>query len=74
MTKSNQDSRNYKIEDYAITEEPFYIPTSDEINVFESASNQKVPVLLKGPTGTGKTRFVEYMSWYISDKKKKSFF
>tara|TARA_A100001011_G_scaffold374912_1_gene435890 strand:- start:331 stop:1179 length:849 start_codon:yes stop_codon:yes gene_type:complete len=72
MTKSNQDSRNYKIEDYAITEEPFYIPTSDEINVFESAYNQKVPVLLKGPTGTGKTRFVEYMSWYISEKKKKS--
>ena len=49
MTKSNQDSRNYKIEDYAITEKPFYIPTSDEINVFESAYNQKVPVLLKGP-------------------------
>ena len=72
MTKSNQDSRNYKIEDYAITEEPFYIPTSDEIDVFESAYNQKVPVLLKGPTGTGKTRFVEYMSWYISEKKKKS--
>ena len=72
MTKSNQDSRNYKIEDYAITEEPFYIPTSDEINVFESAYNQKVPVLLKGPTGTGKTRFVEYMSWYISEKKRKS--
>ena len=72
MTKSNQDSRNYKIEDYAITEEPFYIPTSDEISIFESAYNQKVPVLLKGPTGTGKTRFVEYMSWYISEKKKKS--
>jgi len=72
MNKSNQDSRNYKIEDYAITEEPFYIPTSDEINVFESAYNQKVPVLLKGPTGTGKTRFVEYMSWYVSEKKKKS--
>ncbi len=72
MTKSNQDSRNYKIEDYSITEEPFYIPTSDEISIFESAYNQKVPVLLKGPTGTGKTRFVEYMSWYISEKKKKS--
>ena len=58
MTQSNQDAKNYKIEDYSINEEPFYIPTSDEIKVFESAYNQKVPVLLKGPTGTGKTRFV----------------
>ena len=55
MTQSNQDAKNYKIEDYSINEEPFYIPTSDEIKVFESAYNQKVPVLLKGPTGTGKT-------------------
>ena len=72
MTQSNQDTKNYKIEDYSINEEPLYIPTSDEIKVFESAYNQKVPVLLKGPTGTGKTRFVEYMSWYISEKRKKS--
>ena len=72
MTQSNQDAKNYNIEDYSINEEPFYIPTSDEIKVFESAYNQKVPVLLKGPTGTGKTRFVEYMSWYISEKRNKS--
>tara|TARA_A100001037_G_C15052939_1_gene590999 strand:+ start:312 stop:1160 length:849 start_codon:yes stop_codon:yes gene_type:complete len=72
MAQSNQDAKNYNIEDYSISEEPFYIPTSDEIKVFESAYNQKVPVLLKGPTGTGKTRFVEYMSWYISEKRNKS--
>ena len=72
MAQSNQDAKNYNIEDYSINEEPFYIPTSDEIKVFESAYNQKVPVLLKGPTGTGKTRFVEYMSWYISEKRNKS--
>ena len=72
MAQSNQDAKNYNIEDYSINEEPFYIPTSDEIKVFESAYNQKVPVLLKGPTGTGKTRFVEYMSWYISKKRNKS--
>ena len=54
MAQSNQDAKNYNIEDYSINEEPFYIPTSDEIKVFESAYNQKVPVLLKGPTGTGK--------------------
>ena len=72
MTQSNKDAKNYNIEDYSINEEPFYISTSDEIKVFESAYNQKVPVLLKGPTGTGKTRFVEYMSWYISEKRNKS--
>ena len=72
MSTKSSDSKNYKIEDYSILKEPFYIPVSDEVQVFESAYNQKVPILLKGPTGTGKTRFVEYMSWYISNNVKKS--
>ena len=72
MATKSSDSKNYKIEDYSIQKEPFYIPVSDEVQVFESAYNQKVPILLKGPTGTGKTRFVEYMSWYISNNVKKS--
>ena len=62
------DSKNYKIEDYSIQKEPFYIPVSDEVQVFESAYNQKVPILLKGPTGTGKTRFVEYMAYKIGQE------
>lgn len=53
------------IEEYFITEEPFYLPLGDEIEIFESAYRQRVPVLLKGPTGTGKTRFVEHMSWRL---------
>ncbi len=72
MATKSSNSKNYKIEDYSIDKEPFYVPVSDEIKVFESAYNQKVPILLKGPTGTGKTRFVEYMSWYISSNMKKS--
>lgn len=72
MATKSSNSKNYKIEDYSIDKEPFYVPVSDEIQVFESAYNQKVPILLKGPTGTGKTRFVEYMSWYISNNVKKS--
>ena len=72
MATKSSNSKNYKIEDYSIDKEPFYVPVSDEIQVFESAYNQKVPILLKGPTGTGKTRFVEYMSWYISRNIKKS--
>ena len=70
MATKSSNSKNYKIEDYSIDKEPFYVPVSDEIQVFESAYNQKVPILLKGPTGTGKTRFVEYMSWYISSYMK----
>ena len=38
---------------------------ADEINLFESAYRQRVPVLLKGPTGSGKTRFVEHMAWRL---------
>ena len=41
---------------------PYYLPIHDEIDVFEAAYACRLPVLLKGPTGCGKTRFVEYMS------------
>jgi len=48
-----------------INEEPFYRPVSDENVLFEAAYRHKLPVLLKGPTGCGKTRFVEYMAWKL---------
>ncbi|MFT5211520.1 MAG: nitric oxide reductase NorQ protein [Flavobacterium sp.] len=41
---------------------PYYLPIADEVEVFLSAYEKKLPILLKGPTGCGKTRFVEYMS------------
>jgi nitric oxide reductase NorQ protein len=53
------------VEDFRITEEPFYLPIADEVELFLAAYEQKVPVLLKGPTGVGKTRFIEYMSWRL---------
>ena len=46
-------------------ETPYYLPLNDEIDVFLAAFAQRLPVLLKGPTGCGKTRFVEHMSWRI---------
>jgi nitric oxide reductase NorQ protein len=55
-----------QIEEYFLTEEPFYIPIRDEVELFEAAYAQKIPVLLKGPTGCGKTRFIEYMTWRLS--------
>ena len=45
--------------------EPFYLPIHDEVEVFEAAYESRLPVLLKGPTGCGKTRFVEHMTWRI---------
>ncbi|MBI3953555.1 MAG: AAA family ATPase [Chloroflexi bacterium] len=57
--------REHVIEEYRATEEPYYLPIHDEIKVFEAAYAQKIPVLLKGPTGCGKTRFVEYMAWRL---------
>ena len=57
--------RSFIIEEYHLTEEPYYLPVSDEVELFEAAYQQKIPVLFKGPTGCGKTRFVEYMSWRL---------
>ena len=41
---------------------PFYLPQGDEVSVFEAAAARRLPVLLKGPTGCGKTRFVAHMA------------
>ncbi len=54
-----------KTEEYTIVDEPYYQPVGDEITVYEAAWHNQLPVLLKGPTGCGKTRFMEYMSWYL---------
>lgn len=51
---------------YQATEEPFYLPVGDEVALFQAAHRERIPVLLKGPTGCGKTRFVEYMAWQIA--------
>ena len=44
---------------------PYYEPQKNEIAVFEAAARRKLPVMLKGPTGCGKTRFLEYMAWRL---------
>jgi len=62
---NSHEHRQYRIEEYVIEDQPFYVPVADEVEIFEAAYRQRVPVLLKGPTGTGKTRFVEYMAWKL---------
>ena len=48
--------------DPAIVKQPYYVETGSEIELFEAAYDARLPVMLKGPTGCGKTRFVEYMA------------
>ncbi|MCB1748052.1 MAG: CbbQ/NirQ/NorQ/GpvN family protein [Gammaproteobacteria bacterium] len=48
-----------------VLDEPYYEPVANEIEVFAAAYNNQLPILLKGPTGCGKTRFIEYMAWYL---------
>lgn len=51
--------------DWRLAEEPFYQPVGSEIAAFEAARSARLPLLLKGPTGCGKTRFVEHMAWRL---------
>ena len=50
---------------YRITTEPFYQPQGREVALYEAAYAARLPVMLKGPTGCGKSRFVEYMAWKL---------
>jgi len=62
--------KEYLIEEFTVRDEPFYVPISDEIELFEAAYAQKLPILFKGPTGCGKTRFIEHMSWRLQQHKR----
>ncbi len=57
--------KEYAIEEFLVRDEPYYRAVGDECALFTGAYNQHIPVLLKGPTGCGKTRFVEYMAWQL---------
>ena len=59
------DARILKPEEHYIETEPYYEPVGQEIQVFEAAYRNRLPLLLKGPTGCGKTRFVQYMAWRL---------
>jgi nitric oxide reductase NorQ protein len=50
------------VDQYRITKEPYYRAVADEVELFEAAYSVRMPMMLKGPTGCGKTRFVEYMA------------
>ena len=60
-----QHYTEYAIEEFLVRDEPYYRAVGDEQELFAAAYSQHIPVLLKGPTGCGKTRFVEYMAWKL---------
>ncbi len=58
-------SQPHPIGQYLIRAEPYYRPTGDEVELYRAAYAVRMPMMLKGPTGCGKTRFVEYMAWHL---------
>jgi nitric oxide reductase NorQ protein len=50
---------------YRVRREPYYRPVGQEITQFEAAYAARLPMMLKGPTGCGKSRFVEYMAFRL---------
>ena len=58
-------AQTLKPSEYFIPHEPYYEASADEIEIFEAAYANKLAVSLRGPTGCGKTRFMEYMAWKL---------
>ena len=50
---------------YIVKHEPYYEAVGDEIALYEAAYSARMPMMLKGPTGCGKSRFVEHMAWRL---------
>jgi len=50
---SRKTAKSYKPEEYFVEIEPYYEPVADELEVFEAAYKNQLPILLKGPTGCG---------------------
>ena len=65
MLDDEPSYKEFAIEEFLVRSEPYYRAIGDELELFEAAYEQHIPVLLKGPTGCGKTRFVEYMAWKL---------
>lgn len=65
MSQPSPGALGHEASDYRIADEPYYRPQAQEVELFEQSARAHIPVLLKGPTGCGKTRFVSYMAWKL---------
>ena len=57
---------NIRLEEHRIAQEPFYKPIGQEVKLAVAAYESGLPLLLKGPTGCGKTRFMQFMAWTLA--------
>ncbi len=58
--------QNQRIDEHLIVEQPYYLPLAGEVELAEAAHAAGLPLLLKGPTGCGKTRFMQYLAWKLA--------
>ena len=65
VSTPDRGSADSALAQYVMHEEPYYRPVGNEIALYEAAYAARMPMMLKGPTGCGKTRFVEYMAWKL---------
>ena len=65
MGSSLKQTRSDKSVTPIRSQPPFYLSSGEDVRTFEHCHQSQLPVLLKGPTGCGKTRFVEYMAWRL---------
>lgn len=55
----------HDITQFTVAKEPFYRVNAGEDALYQATYARRMPVMLKGPTGCGKSRFVEYMAWKL---------
>jgi nitric oxide reductase NorQ protein len=58
-------SESVDIEQYKIKNEPYYEAVGNELDLYTSAYEVRMPIMIKGPTGCGKSRFIEHMAWKL---------
>ncbi|MDA8231843.1 MAG: CbbQ/NirQ/NorQ/GpvN family protein [Magnetospirillum sp.] len=59
------DTSDHIAAQYRVKAEPYYRPTGREVEEYEAAYDARLPMMLKGPTGCGKSRFIEHMAWRL---------
>lgn len=65
MTRPHATEHALPIDAWRLAQAPWYRPSGDEADCFAAACAARLPILLKGPTGCGKTRLVEHMAWTL---------
>ncbi len=54
-----------QLDEHLLDKEPFYLPHGQELEIAQAAYENQIPLLLKGPTGCGKSRFMQHLAWRL---------